>query len=243
MYHGTLNVMHKERLDYYAILKMHLCSSFPFAAIVGNKCRKRRWRWRFLLRFWSCSKNHFQWIFSDNLCWCSSLFTQLTHSIPQHLCKCKHFRALFFGDALSIYSNFFMVSSWILNILNRDISTCFIFILKQIDSYRFQFVFLINCFHHLSFSYCFFHFLPIFSVHILPTDNILFAFRQRVPFEFFHWNVLLSVVNKTSHFPFYWIYLYLVWHLVASRNSTNRLVEYFFALTYFWIWFVCCSLL
>lgn len=47
-------------------------------------------------RFWSCSKNIFQWIFSDNLCWCSSLFAQLTHSIPQHLCKCKHFRALFF---------------------------------------------------------------------------------------------------------------------------------------------------
>lgn len=93
----------------------------------------------------------------------------------------------FFGDAHSIYSNFFIVNSRISNILNRDISTCFIFLLKQIDSYRFQFVFLINCFHHLSFSYCFFfHFLPIFFVHISATGNLSFAFRQRVSFEFFH---------------------------------------------------------
>lgn len=122
----------------------------------------------------------------------------------------------FFDDALSIYSNFFIVNSRISNIWNRDISTCFIFLLKQIDSYRFQFVFLINCFHHLSFSYCFFFtFYQSFSFtfHQLPIFRSLFANVFHSNFSIEMCCFLLSIKHLIFRFIEFICILYDIWLL------------------------------
>lgn len=162
-------------------------------------------------RFWSCSKNIFQWIFSDNLCWCSSLFAQLTHSIPQHLCKCKHFRALFFRWCTFNLFEFLYCQFENLEYLKQRH-----FNMKQIDSYRFQFVFLINCFHHLSFSYCFFF---IFCQSFSFTFQQLAIFRSLFA-NVFHSNFsiemccfLLSIKHLIFRFIEFICILYDIWLL------------------------------
>lgn len=122
----------------------------------------------------------------------------------------------FFDDALSIYSNFFIVNSRISNIWNRDISTCFIFLLKQIDSYRFQFVFLINCFHHLSFSYCFF---PLFT-------NLFHSHFTNC--QFF---VRFSSTCSIRIFPLKWMCCFLL----SIKHLIFRFIEFICILYDIWL--------